>query len=72
MIKKQLYPKTKRLGIQGSVFITEKIDGSNLCFSKTNGTLEIAQRNNIFTIYELDIVKSIMYTHSFRRLLILL
>lgn len=61
MIKKELYPKTKRLGIKGRVFVTEKVDGSNLCLFKTNGTLEIAQRNNIYTIYEIDSIKDIMY-----------
>ena len=36
MIKKEIYPKTPRLKIGGDrVYVTEKLDGSNLVFFKT-------------------------------------
>lgn len=54
MIKKTLYPKTKRILYKNKVTITEKLDGSNIGFFKLNGELLIAQRNNIFTINEID------------------
>ena len=54
MIKKSVYPKTKRIGLNSEVIITEKIDGSNLCLFKLNGNLYIAQRNNIFELNEID------------------
>lgn len=54
MIKKTLYPKTKRVKLKNEVVITEKLDGSNIGFFKVNGELLIAQRNNIFTIEEVD------------------
>ena len=48
-IKQTLYPKTKRVGSsEARVAITEKMDGSNLCFFKYDYELYIAQRNNIF------------------------
>ena len=35
MIKKEIYPKTKRVSCSGqAVQITEKLDGSNLCIFK--------------------------------------
>lgn len=35
MIKKEIYPKTKRVSNLGDkIFITEKLDGSNLVFFK--------------------------------------
>lgn len=50
MIKKEIYPKTKRVKIEGSkVYITEKLDGSNLCIFKKDDILYFAQRNNIIT-----------------------
>ena len=65
MIKKQVYPKTKRVKVKN-----EKIkawsccmntDGSNLCIFKKDDILYIAQRNNIYSINELEDVKDIMY-----------
>ena len=47
MIKRTLYPKTKRVQYKNRVVITEKLDGSNIGFFKVNGELVIAQRNNI-------------------------
>lgn len=46
MIKgKEIYPKTKRVSCIGDkVYITEKLDGSNLVFFKKNEELYIAQR----------------------------
>ena len=62
MIKKERYPKTKRVSCKGDkVCITEKMDGSNLVFFKKDDTLYIAQRNNILCIDELDDVKGILY-----------
>lgn len=53
MIKKTIYPKTQRVSCTGTpVVITEKLDGSNLCFFKLNDELYIAQRNNIFKFTE--------------------
>lgn len=54
MIKKTLYPKTKRVQFKNRVVITEKLDGSNIGFFKVNGELIIAQRNNVFTMNEID------------------
>ena len=51
MIKKEIYPKTKRVSCKGDkVYITEKLDGSNLVIFKKNEELYIAQRKNIFKI----------------------
>lgn len=62
MIKKEIYPKTKRVSCTGNkVYITEKLDGSNLVFFKKDDELYIAQRKNIFKITELEEVKSILY-----------
>lgn len=70
MIKKTLYPKTKRLESKKEVVtITEKIDGSNLSFFKLDGELYIAQRNNIYTLTEAmgvdTIPKNVMYKHLY-------
>ncbi len=63
MIKKEMYPKTKkRVSCAGDkVYITEKLDGSNLVFFKKDDELYIAQRKNIFKITELEDVKDILY-----------
>lgn len=62
MIKKEIYPKTKRVSCKGDkVYITEKLDGSNLVIFKKDNELYIAQRKNIFKIDELEEVKSILY-----------
>ena len=62
MIKKEIYPKTKRLSCTGDkIYITEKIDGSNMCIFKKNNILYIAQRKNIFSIDELEKAKDILY-----------
>lgn len=62
MIKKEIYPKTKRVSCIGDkVYITEKLDGSNLVFFKKNEELHIAQRKTIFKISELENVKDILY-----------
>ena len=54
MIKKQIYPKTERISSKGEIIITEKLDGSNLCLFKKDGLLYIAQRNNIYSVDEVD------------------
>ena len=62
MIKKEIYPKTKRVSCKGDkVYITEKLDGSNLVFFKKNEEIYIAQRNNIFKINELEENKDKLY-----------
>ena len=56
MIKKTIYPKTERVKISNENVceITEKLDGSNLCIFKLNEKIYIAQRNNIYTIDEIN------------------
>lgn len=63
MLKKTLYPKTERVKISNEKVcqITEKLDGINLCIFKLNDKLHIAQRNNIYTIDDLENVKDIIY-----------
>lgn len=54
MQKVSLYPKTPRLATTGATtIITEKLDGSNLCFGRVDGELFIAQRNTVYTLTEL-------------------
>ena len=43
MIKKSIYPKTKRIGDANTVVITEKLDGSNLAFFKKDGVIYIVK-----------------------------
>lgn len=70
MIKKEIYPKTKRISCTGDkVYITEKLDGSNLVFLKKGDELYIAQRKNIFKISELEEVKDILYKGLYQWLL---
>ncbi len=70
MIKKEIYPKTKRISSAGDkVYITEKLDGSNLVFFKKDDELYIAQRKNIFKISELEEVKDILYKGLYQWLL---
>ena len=62
MIKKEIYPKTKRVSNLGDkIFITEKLDGSNLVFLKKDDELYIAQRKNILKFSELEENKGILY-----------
>lgn len=62
MIKKEIYPKTKRVSCRGDkVYITEKLDGSNLVFFKKNEEIYFAQRSNIFKISELEEFKDKLY-----------
>lgn len=62
MIKKEIYPKTKRVSCSGEkVEITEKIDGSNLCFFKKNDILYLAQRKTILSFDELEENKDLLY-----------
>ena len=70
MIKKEIYPKTPRLKINGDrVYVTEKLDGSNLVFFKKNDVLYVAQRKSIFTIDELEEVKGALYKGLYQWLL---
>lgn len=62
MIKKEIYPKTKRISVTGDkIVITEKLDGSNLVIFKKDDELHIAQRNNIFKFSELEEMKDKLY-----------
>jgi len=61
MIKKTLYPKTKRVQFKNRVVITEKLDGSNIGFFKVNGELVIAQRNNVILLSEIEENKQMLY-----------
>lgn len=54
MIKKEIYPKTKRLGVDTKIQVTEKLDGSNLVLFKKNGELFIAQRSTIYNFKEIE------------------
>lgn len=62
MIKKEIYPKTKRVECDGEkIQITEKLDGSNLVIFKLNDEIFFAQRNNIFDLSELEEYKDKLY-----------
>lgn len=62
MIKKEIYPKTKRIPMIGAtVQLTEKLDGSNLVFFKYEDGLYIAQRKNIYSLSELEDAREICY-----------
>ena len=66
IIKCSIYPKTTRFGKEErKVFLTEKIDGSNLTFFKFENELYIAQRNNIYKFKDFkenkDEFKGIIY-----------
>lgn len=62
MIKKSVYPKTQRLKCHGDrVYVTEKLDGSNLCIFKKNDMVYIAQRKNIYSLDEIEEAMSVMY-----------
>lgn len=63
MTKKEIYPKTVRLKVNGTkCYVTEKIDGCNLCIFKKNDELYIAQRKNIINVnIELEQSKDILY-----------
>lgn len=62
MIKKEIYPKTKRVSCTGDkVYITEKLDGSNMVIFKKDDLLYIAQRKNIICENEFEDAKDIMY-----------
>ena len=55
MIKKTLYPKTKRVSTkQKQVEITEKLDGSNLGLFRKGDKLIVAQRNNVFCFNSIE------------------
>ena len=70
MIKKEIYPKTQRLKIDGDrVYVTEKLDGNNLVLFKKNNILYVAQRKIIFAIDELEEVKGVLYKGLYQWLL---
>lgn len=71
MIKgKEIYPKTKRVSCTGGkVYLTEKLDGSNLVFFKKDDELHIAQRKTIFKLSELEEVKDVLYKGLYQWLL---
>lgn len=62
IIKKEIYPKTQRVKCLGEkVYLTEKLDGSNLVFFKLNDKVYIAQRKNIIPLDEIEDNQSILY-----------
>ena len=62
MIKKEIYPKTKRVSCLGDkIYVTEKIDGSNMIIFKKDDLIYIAQRKNIICETEFEEAKGIMY-----------
>ena len=70
MFKKCIYPKTKRVSCIGKLIqITEKLDGSNLCFFRKEDKLYIAQRNTIICFDELEQCKSLIYKGLYQWLL---
>lgn len=70
MIKKEIYPKTKRVKCIGTqIEITEKLDGSNLVIFKLNNEIHIVQRNNIFNINEIEENKDKLYKGLYQWLL---
>lgn len=71
MIKgKEIYPKTKRISCTGDkVYLTEKLDGSNLVFFKKDDELHIAQRKTIFKLSELEEAKDVLYKGLYQWLL---
>ena len=70
MIRKEIYPKTKRVSCAGDkVYVTEKLDGSNLVFFKKDNELYFAQRNNIFKFEELEENKDKLYKGLYQWLL---
>ena len=70
MIRKEIYPKTKRVSCAGDkVYVTEKLDGSNLVFFKKDDELYFAQRNNIFKFEELEENKDKLYKGLYQWLL---
>lgn len=70
MIKKEIYPKTRRVSVMGDkIVITEKLDGSNLVIFKKDDELHIAQRNNIFKFSEIEEMKDKLYKGLYQWLL---
>lgn len=62
MIKKEIYPKTQRMSCGGDkIYITEKLDGSNLCIFKKEDVIYVAQRKCIYSLNELDSIKDKLY-----------
>ena len=62
MLKKEIYPKTRRVSCSGDkVYITEKLDGSNIVIFKKEDLLYVAQRKNIICETEFEDAKTIMY-----------
>ena len=70
MIKKEIYPKTKRLSCSGDkVYVTEKLDGSNLVIFKKDDVVYIAQRSTILSFDELEENKDKLYKGLYQWLL---
>lgn len=61
MIKKQIYPKTNRVGYDSEIAVTEKLDGSNLCLARLNDELLVCQRKTILKLSEIDEYKGVLY-----------
>ena len=70
MIKKEIYPKTKRVSCDGfKVEITEKLDGSNLCIFKKDDVLYVAQRKTILSFDEIHEHQKSLYKGLYQWLL---
>lgn len=70
MIRKEIYPKTQRVSCSGDkIYVTEKLDGSNLVIFKKDEKVYIAQRKNIFSFNEIEEVKDILYKGLYQWLL---
>lgn len=70
MIKKEIYPKTARVSCLGDkLYITEKLDGSNLLFFKKDDVIYIAQRKNIIRFDEIEQNKKLLYKGLYQWLL---
>ena len=62
MIKKEIYPKTERIKVDGfKVQLTEKLDGSNLTIFKKDDKLYVAQRKTIIALEEIEEAKGVLY-----------
>lgn len=62
MIKKEIYPKTKRVSCRGNkVYVTEKLDGSNMVIFKKDDIVYVAQRKTILSLNEIEEHKDVLY-----------
>lgn len=56
MIKKEIYPKTKRVSCAGDkVYVTEKLDGSNLVFFKKDDEFYTMYKDCVRELHKYDL-----------------